>query len=89
MVFLQTLSDPQFISQEWKSFCQAFGATVSLSSGFQPQTNGQTERTNQDLESALCCVTATNPSSWYSQLNWIECALSLHLLLVFPLLKVP
>ena len=35
---------PQFISQVWKSFCQALGATVSLSSGFQPQTNGQSER---------------------------------------------
>lgn len=53
-------------------FCQALGATVSLSSSFHPQTSGQTERPNQDLESVLCCVTASNPSSWTSYLAWIE-----------------
>jgi len=47
---------------------------VSLSSGFHPQTNGQTERANQDLESALHCVAARNPTSWCSQLPWVEYA---------------
>ncbi|KAF7649216.1 hypothetical protein LDENG_00144960 [Lucifuga dentata] len=65
---------PQFISQVWRAFCQALGATVSLSSGFHPQTNGQTERVNQDLEAALRCVTAINPASWSTQLAWIEYA---------------
>ncbi len=65
---------PQFISQVWKSFCQALGTIVSLSSGFHPQTNGQSERTNQELEVALCCITATTPSSWSSHLSWIEYA---------------
>ncbi len=73
---LDIVSDrgPQFISQVWKSFCQALGASVSLSSGFHPQTNGQTERTNQDLEAALRCVVARNPSSWSSHLAWVEYA---------------
>lgn len=35
---------------------------VSLSSGFHPQANGQSERTNQDLEFTLWCVTASNPT---------------------------
>ncbi|XP_029309610.1 uncharacterized protein LOC115022817 isoform X2 [Cottoperca gobio] len=39
-----------------------------------PKTNGQTERANQDLEAAFRCVTARNPSSWSSQLAWIEYA---------------
>lgn len=54
---------PQFISQVWKTFCHALGASVSLSCGFHPQTNGQTERANQDLEAALRCVVTKNPSS--------------------------
>lgn len=37
-----------------------------------PQTNGQTERANQDLEAALRCVTARNPASWSIHLPWIE-----------------
>lgn len=35
---------PQFILQVWKGFCEAMGTSVSLASGFHPQTNGQTER---------------------------------------------
>uniref|UniRef100_A0AAQ4QR85 Gypsy retrotransposon integrase-like protein 1 n=1 Tax=Gasterosteus aculeatus aculeatus TaxID=481459 RepID=A0AAQ4QR85_GASAC len=48
---LDIVSDrgPQFASRVWKAFCQALGASVSLSSGYHPQTNGQTERVNQDL----------------------------------------
>lgn len=34
---------PQFISQVWKEFCKALGVTVSVSSGFHPPSNGQTE----------------------------------------------
>lgn len=33
---------PQFTSKTWRAFC-SLGAKVSLSSGFHPQTNGQTE----------------------------------------------
>ena len=65
---------PQFSSQVWKAFCQALGATASLSSGYHPQTNGQTERANQDLGAALRCVTAHHPSSWSRQLPWVEYA---------------
>ena len=73
---LDIVSDrgPQFTSQVWRSFCAALGSQVSLSSGFHPQSNGQTERANQDLESALRCVAATNPSSWSTHLSWIEYA---------------
>ena len=34
---------PQFISKFWKEFCHLLGATVSLTSGYHPQSNGQTE----------------------------------------------
>uniref|UniRef100_A0A8C7YA87 Gypsy retrotransposon integrase-like protein 1 n=1 Tax=Oryzias sinensis TaxID=183150 RepID=A0A8C7YA87_9TELE len=65
---------PQFISQLWKTFCAAFGPTVSLSSGFHPQSNGQAERTNQDLEVALRCVCSRNQTSWSTLLPWVEYA---------------
>ncbi|KAI3356325.1 hypothetical protein L3Q82_017558, partial [Scortum barcoo] len=56
---LDIVSDrgPQFTSQVWTAFCKALGATPSLSSGYHPQSNGQTERANQSLETALtsCC----------------------------------
>ncbi|KAL6486690.1 hypothetical protein MHYP_G00060820 [Metynnis hypsauchen] len=65
---------PQFASCFWKAFCQLMGASVSLSSGFHPESNGQTERVNQDLARTLRCLTSTNPSSWAEYLPWPEYA---------------
>lgn len=73
---LDIVSDrgPQFVSRVWKAFCTALGVGVSLSSGYHPQSNGQTERANQQLESALRCVASSDPASWSSHLAWIEYA---------------
>ena len=64
---------PQFISHFWSEFCSLLGATVSLSSGFHPQSNGQAERMNQEMET-VCALASHNPSSWSKQLLWIEYA---------------
>ena len=63
---------PQFTSRVWQAFCKIFNITCSLTSGYHPQSNGQTERANQDLETALRCVSVRNPSSWSSFLTWVE-----------------
>ena len=65
---------PQFVSVFWREFCRCLGATTSLSSGFHPQTNGQTERANQDLERVLRCLSSQNPTSWCRHLAWAEYA---------------
>ncbi len=65
---------PQFVSKFWREFCKLLGASVSLSSGFHPQSNGETERANQDLERVLRCLVSQNPSSWSQQLSWVEYA---------------
>ncbi|XP_023805590.1 uncharacterized protein LOC111946461 [Oryzias latipes] len=69
---------PQFVSQVWRAFCSALGATVSLSSGHHPQSNRQAERANQELEAALRCLAAQNPANWSSFLVWIEYAHNNH-----------
>lgn len=79
---------PQFTSRVWKTFCTALGAKPCLSSGYHPQTNGQTERLNQELEATLRCITASNPASWSSGLN-MPIMLSPLLLQVCHLLKLP
>uniref|UniRef100_A0A3Q1K565 Gypsy retrotransposon integrase-like protein 1 n=2 Tax=Anabas testudineus TaxID=64144 RepID=A0A3Q1K565_ANATE len=73
---VDVLSDrgPQFTAAFWTEFCKALGASVSLSSGFHPQTNGQTERLNQDIETMLRCMCGHNPSTWAQQLAWVEYA---------------
>lgn len=65
---------PQFTSVFWRDFCALVGASASLSSGFHPQSNGQTERLNQELETALRCMASQHPSSRSQQLLWVEYA---------------
>lgn len=48
------------------------GGTVSMSSGYHSQTNGQSERLNQELETGLRCLASRNPSHWSEQIIWLE-----------------
>ncbi|KAI2649275.1 Transposon Tf2-6 polyprotein [Labeo rohita] len=69
---------PQFMAKFWQAFCRLVGTTSSLSSGFHPQTNGQTERANQQLERFLRCFASEHQRSWASYLVWAELSNNLH-----------
>ncbi|KAL0159548.1 hypothetical protein M9458_043273, partial [Cirrhinus mrigala] len=55
---------PQFISHVWKAFFKLLGVTVNLSSGYHPQTNGQTERKIQELGRYLRAYCSEDQHSW-------------------------
>ena len=55
-----------------REFCTLVGATSSLSSGFHPQSNGQTERKNQEMEVALWCMVSGYLLTWSKLLMWLE-----------------
>ena len=65
---------PRFASRFWKAFCSLLGATVSLTSGYHPQSNGQTERLNQELKTGLRCMVSANLATWNKSLIWVEYA---------------
>uniref|UniRef100_A0AAQ4PFE3 Integrase catalytic domain-containing protein n=1 Tax=Gasterosteus aculeatus aculeatus TaxID=481459 RepID=A0AAQ4PFE3_GASAC len=65
---------PQFVSRFWRAFCRLIGAKASLTSGYHPEANGQTERLNQQLETSLRCLVAQDPSTWSKYLVWAEYA---------------
>ncbi|KAI3366347.1 hypothetical protein L3Q82_000507 [Scortum barcoo] len=66
---------PQFIAAFLEGVLSApHGATVSLSSGYHPESNGQTERLNQELETCLKCLVAQNQTTWSQHLTWVEYA---------------
>ena len=67
---------PQFTAKFWNAFCTLLGTTISLFSGFHPQSNGQTEQAKQALETVLRCMCCNNPRSWSSQLPWAEYAIT-------------
>ncbi|KAL0157922.1 hypothetical protein M9458_045998, partial [Cirrhinus mrigala] len=69
---------PQFTAKFWQAFCRLIGTTSSLSSGFHPQTNGQTERANQQLERFLRCFAGEHQRSWARYLVWAELSNNIH-----------
>ncbi len=65
---------PQFISHVWKAFLKLLGISVSLSSGYHPQTNGQTKRKIQKIGRYLWAYCHDNQHSWNHFLPWAEYA---------------
>lgn len=53
---------------------QADGGVCQPLFWFPPQTNGQMERYNQEMQRVLRCITVQNLSSWSQHLLWVEYA---------------
>lgn len=65
---------PQFIAGVWNSFFKALGTKVKLSTAYHPQTDGQSERTNQVLEQYLRCFLDYQQKDWVKLLPLAEFA---------------
>ncbi len=65
---------PQFTSRVWRGFLHLLGVSVSLSSGYHPQTNGQTERKIQEIGRYLRAYYHEHQDSWSQFLPWAEYA---------------
>ncbi|KAF7116923.1 hypothetical protein CNMCM5793_005553 [Aspergillus hiratsukae] len=63
-----------FTSQYWSQLCQAFRIKGRLSTAFHPQTDGQTERQNQTLETYLRTYTNYQQNDWAQWLGTAEFA---------------
>ncbi|EPY52228.1 hypothetical protein SPOG_05677 [Schizosaccharomyces cryophilus OY26] len=57
-----------FTSEKWRHFAHSHHINLSLSSGYHPQTNGQTERVNHILENYLRCYINKQSDNWVSYL---------------------
>ncbi len=65
---------PQFTSRVWHAFFRLLGVTVSLSSGYHPQSNGQTERKIQEIGRYLRAYCHEHQETWSQYLPWAEYA---------------
>ncbi|CAI7907028.1 unnamed protein product [Closterium sp. NIES-54] len=65
--------DTKFTSNFWKNLWEQFGTRLLFSSSYHPDTNGQTERTNQMMEQ-LIRATCDDPTTWEQQLPLIDFA---------------
>jgi hypothetical protein len=63
--------DPVFTSKLWQHLFKLTGTQLQLSSSYHPQTDGQTERVNQCLETFLRCFASACPRKWK---EWLPAA---------------
>ncbi|KAI5116595.1 hypothetical protein M0805_006927 [Coniferiporia weirii] len=63
---------PQFASHIFQTLCTRLGIKSKLSTAYHPQTDGQTERTNQEVEAYLCIYCRTSPHTWADSLTDLE-----------------
>jgi hypothetical protein len=64
--------DKIFISQLWQDLFKLSGVTLKMSSAYHPQTDGQTERVNQCMETFLRCFVHACPKQWFQWLHLAE-----------------
>ncbi|PHJ21619.1 transposon related, partial [Cystoisospora suis] len=48
--------DPRFTSEIWANLCRQLNIQRCMSTAYHPQTDGQSERTNQTIEQMLRCT---------------------------------
>src|SRR5574338_534509 len=64
--------DTIFTSRFWKSFQEAMGSELCLSTAYHPQSDGQTEVVNKVLEDLLRACTLDFGSNWEDHLHLAE-----------------
>lgn len=64
--------DPVFTSNIWQQLMAKADTKLNMSSANHPQTDSQTERVNQSLETYLRCMTQACPTRWFKWLPLAE-----------------
>jgi len=64
--------DAKFSGEFWESLCKVLGVKRRMSTAYHPQTDGQTERTNQVLAGYLRTFVNHDQNDWYQLLPLAE-----------------
>lgn len=68
--------DSKFMSVFWRTIFQKLGVTLATSTAYHPQTDGQSERTNQTVEIALRFHLTTGTDNWVTVLPFLQASLN-------------
>jgi hypothetical protein len=69
---------PQFAARMTKELYRLLGIEHAMSTSFHPQSNGQTERTNQEIGKYLCMFCGKDQDDWAKLLPIVEFAYNSH-----------
>jgi len=70
---------PQFVAAFMKELYRLLGIEAATSTAYHPQTNGQTERVNQELEQYLRIFVGERQDNWYTLLPLAEFSYNNHI----------
>jgi len=68
--------DPRFTAHFWRAFWSQLGTTLTMSTAYHPQTDGQTERANRTLEEMLRARINFKQTDWDDHLAVAELAIN-------------
>jgi len=68
--------DPRFTANFWRAFWTQLGTTLTMSSSYHPQSDGQTERANRTLEEMLRAFVSFRQDDWDRHLTMAELAVN-------------
>ena len=68
--------DPRFTANFWRAFWSQLGTTLTMSTAYHPQTDGQTERANRTLEEMLRARINFKQTDWDDHLSAVELAIN-------------
>jgi hypothetical protein len=68
--------DPKYTSRFWHSLFKSLGTKLKISTAYHPQTDGQSERTNQTTEVMLRCLCTDYGQDWAEKLSCVQFALN-------------
>ena len=68
--------DPRFTAHFWRAFWAQLGTTLTMSTAYHPQTDGQTERANRTLEEMLRSRVNFAQTDWDEHLAAAELAIN-------------
>jgi transposase InsO family protein len=66
--------DTKINSKFWLTICRRLGIRRNMSTAFHPQSDGQTERMNQELERYLRCYVSYHMDDWHLYLKFFAAA---------------
>ena len=70
----EMLSDrgPQFAAMAFRELLKLLGIKLNLMTAYHPQTDGATERVNQEIEAYLSIYCSAHPTEWKNLLSTLE-----------------
>lgn len=68
--------DSKFTSAFWQALFRSLGTKLSMSSSYHPQSDGQSERSNQSVEQVLRCYVSAYNNDWDKHLALAEFSLN-------------